>query len=66
MDRHALGLGPPLDVVHVTVADQPQGRRRGERKASLEQETGDLTRGLQPRHMALEEDAIHRTQVNLV
>ena len=47
-------------ALHVLAADPAQHRRRGNRKAAIEQKPDHLKLGLQPRHVPLKEQPVDR------
>ena len=57
-----VGFGPAVDLGHIGFADLAEGRRRGNRKATLPMEKpAHLADGLQLGDVRLQEDAIDRT-----
>jgi hypothetical protein len=50
----------PIDRLDILAADPPQHRRRGNRKAPVEQKPDHLKLRLQPRNVALKEQPIDR------
>jgi hypothetical protein len=52
-----------IDRGHVAAADLAQRRRRGDREPAIEQKPDQLPLGLQPRHIALQEQAIDRAHL---
>jgi hypothetical protein len=52
--------GVPLDRRDITSADLAKQRRRGDRRATVEQKTHEQTLAHQPRHVRLQVDAIDR------
>ena len=60
-DHRNLVLGDePLDRLDVLAADPPQHRRRGNRKAAIQEKPDHLKLRLQPRHIPLKEQPVDR------
>ncbi|MBV9193933.1 MAG: hypothetical protein JO168_07275 [Solirubrobacterales bacterium] len=53
----------PVDRLDVLAADPPQHHRRGDRKAAIEQKPDHLKLRLQPRHVPLKEQPVHRADL---
>jgi hypothetical protein len=61
--RDPVASDEALERAHVRGADLPQRRRRGNREATIQQETHDLPLGLKLREIASEKDPVDRVDL---